>query len=42
MDHKKIISEFKKQIDKAKKEGVSQEEVDQYFDLMKVDIKHEW
>lgn len=39
MEHKKIISEFKKQISKTKKEGVSQEEINQYYDLIKQSIQ---
>lgn len=39
MEHKKIISEFKKQISKTKKEGVSQEEINQYYDLIKRSIQ---
>jgi len=39
MDQKKIIGEFKKQIDKAKKGSVSQKEIDQYFDLIKQSIQ---
>lgn len=39
MEHKKIISEFKKQINKTKKEGVSQEEIKQYYDLIKQSIQ---
>lgn len=39
MEHKKIISEFKKQINKTKKEGVSQEEINQYYDLIKQSIQ---
>jgi len=39
MEHKKIISEFKKQIGKTKKEGVSQEEINQYYDLIKQSIQ---
>jgi len=39
MDQKKIISEFKKQINQTKKEGVSQGEIDQYFVLIKQSIQ---
>jgi hypothetical protein len=39
MEHKKIISEFKKQINTLKKEGVSQGEIDQYYDLIKQSIQ---
>ncbi|MGF6928374.1 hypothetical protein QFZ48_003874 [Chitinophaga sp. W2I13] len=39
MEQKKIISSFKKQIDKTKKKGVSQEEIHQYYDLIKQSIQ---
>jgi hypothetical protein len=38
MEHKRILSEFKKQINKTKK-GVSQEEIEQYYDLIKQSIQ---
>lgn len=39
MEHKKIISSFNKQINKTKKEGVSQKEIGQYYDLIKQSIQ---
>ncbi|GAB0155197.1 hypothetical protein CHRYSEOSP005_04580 [Chryseobacterium sp. Alg-005] len=39
MEHKKIISEFKKQISKTKKEDVSEAEINQYYDLIKQSIQ---
>ena len=39
MDHKTIINEFRKQINKTKKEGVSKEEREQYYDLIKQSIQ---
>ncbi|WP_419867823.1 hypothetical protein [Chryseobacterium sp. CT-SW4] len=39
MEHKKIIAEFKKEINKIKKEVVNQGEIDQYFDLIKQSIQ---
>jgi hypothetical protein len=38
MEHKRILSEFKKQINKTKK-GISQEEIEQYYDLIKQSIQ---
>lgn len=39
MEHKKIITEFKKQINKTKKEGVSRVEIKQYDDIIKQSIQ---
>lgn len=39
MEHKKIISEFKKQINTTQKDGVSQEEINGYYDLIKQSIQ---
>ncbi|EJL74243.1 hypothetical protein [Chryseobacterium populi] len=39
MEHKKLINEFKKQINQIKKEGVSQEEINQYYDLIRQSIQ---
>ena len=39
MERKKIISSFNKQINKTKKEGISQEEIIQYYDLIKRSIE---
>jgi hypothetical protein len=38
LEHKKIISEFNKQINTTKKDGVSQEEINEYFALIKQSI----
>ncbi|WP_027375336.1 MULTISPECIES: hypothetical protein [Chryseobacterium] len=39
MEHKKIISEFNKQINKTKNEGVDQTEINQYYELIKESIQ---
>lgn len=39
MEHKKIINEFNKQINKTKKEGVDEKEITQYYDLIKESIQ---
>lgn len=41
MDHKKIISHFKKQINQTSNKGVSLGEIDEYFDLIKQSIQED-
>lgn len=39
MEHKKIISAFKKQMNTTKKDGVGQEEINKYYNLIKQSIQ---